>query len=72
MKNKIIIIFASLFTVFSGAAQNDNFYYENAVYNENIKTVLMHRVGFNLTNPILELNQGGALVFCVAKGLNVP
>lgn len=63
MKNKIIIIFVGLFIALSTIAQDDNFYYENAVYNESIKTVLMHRNGFNLTNPILGLNEEGTLVF---------
>ena len=49
--------------VFCATAQDDNFYHENAVYRENIKTVLMHRKGFDLTNQVLELNQEAPLIF---------
>ncbi len=44
-------------------AQEENFYYENAVYDENIKTVLMHRDGFELSNPVWELGEENPLVF---------
>lgn len=43
-------------------AQEDNFYYENAVYKEDIKTVLMYRDGFELSNPVLELGEDVSLV----------
>lgn len=63
MKNKILIVFAALIITVSTTAQEDKFYYENAVYNENIKTVLMHRDGFELSNPVLGLNEENPLVF---------
>jgi len=44
-------------------AQEENFYYENAVYNENIKTVLMHRDGIELSNPVYEMGEKTPLVF---------
>ncbi len=63
MKNKILVIILVLMAAFSTNARNDNFYYENAVYNENIKTVLMYRDGFELSNPVLEMNEQVQLVF---------
>lgn len=44
-------------------AQEENFYYENAVFLENIKTVQMHREGFDLSDPIHELGEETPLVF---------
>ena len=57
----IIIFLGFIFTEVN--AQEENFYYENAVYNENIKTVQMYRDGFELSNPILELGEEANLVF---------
>jgi hypothetical protein len=63
MTNKyfIFILFLIGFIIKSGA-QEENFYYENAVYDENIKTVLMHRDGFELSNPIYEIGESTQLV----------
>jgi hypothetical protein len=44
-------------------AQEGNFYYENAVYKEEIKTVQMFRDGFVLSNPIWEMGEETQLVF---------
>lgn len=59
--NLIVLSFLSL--VFHGNAQEDKFYYQNAVYDENIKTVMMYREGFELSNPVLEMNEPMVLVF---------
>ncbi len=63
MKNIILFINFSFLFIFIAFAQKENFYYENAVYNKNIKTVLMHRDGFDLSNPVLTLNEEAVLVF---------
>jgi hypothetical protein len=63
MKKNLLLINFIFLLVSIVAAQNDNFYYQNAVYNENIKTVLMYREGFELSNPVLTLNEDVALVF---------
>lgn len=63
MKKYILSIVIFLFSLLNSTAQEDEFYYENAVYNENIKTVLMFREGFELSNPVLELNEDAVLVF---------
>jgi len=63
MKKIILLVKLVFLLVFFAAAQEDNFYYENAVYNENIKTVLMYRDGFGLSNPVLNLNEEVELVF---------
>lgn len=63
MKKYFLLINIIFLLAFVVSAQDDRFYHENAVYNENIKTVLMHREGFELTNPVLELNQEAPLIF---------
>lgn len=63
MKKYILSIVIFLFSLLNSTAQEDEFYYENVVYNENIKTVLMFREGFELSNPVLELNEDAVLVF---------
>ncbi len=63
MKKYFLLINIIFLLVSNVVAQDDKFYHENAVYNEDIKTVLMHRKGFDLTTPVLELNQEAPLVF---------
>lgn len=48
---------------FTAFAQDGNFYYENAIYKEKIKTVLAYRDGFELSNPILGLKEDIKLIF---------
>ena len=60
------IFFTSIFLLMlcSGViGQEENFYYENAVNRENIKTVQAYRNGFELSNPIMGLNENMTLVF---------
>ena len=59
---RIIIVFF-FFAVLSGNAQENKFYYENAVYREHIKTVQMYRVGFDLSHPVLTLYEDAHLLF---------
>ena len=63
MKKYFLLINIIFLLVSNVVAQDDKFYHENAVYSEDIKTVLMHREGFDLTNPVLELNQEAPLIF---------
>jgi len=51
-----------IFIFFYGFPQPDEFYYENAVYKEEIKTVMLYRDGYELSNPVLELNEDAFLV----------
>ena len=60
---KIYLPFFYLLGWLAANSQEGNYYYENAVYNENIKTVLMYRDGFELSNPVLNLNEEIPLVF---------
>ncbi|MGM0620916.1 MAG: DUF5103 domain-containing protein [Bacteroidota bacterium] len=63
MINKYLIIILFLIGfICELPAQEENFYYENAVYDENIKTVLMHRDGFELSNPVYEIGESTQLV----------
>jgi len=59
---RIIIVFF-FFAVLSGNAQENKFYYENAVYREHIKTVQMYRAGFDLSHPVLTLYEDAHLLF---------
>ncbi|WP_321345733.1 DUF5103 domain-containing protein [uncultured Draconibacterium sp.] len=63
MRNLFYIVI--LFVVFcnNAFAQDENFYYENAIYKENIKTVQAYRSGFELSNPIMGLDEDMTLVF---------
>jgi hypothetical protein len=60
-------IFLISFTLLSGA-QEDAYYSsgflrnDNAVYQENIRTVLLYKAGFELSAPIIQLNSGERLV----------
>jgi hypothetical protein len=61
----LIIIATALLNGIHNFPQNEeeNYYYEDAVYNENIKTVMMHREGFELSNPVWEMGEEIPLVF---------
>lgn len=63
MKQLIITSLFFMMTCFVVLAQEENFYYEDANYLENIKTVQAFRDGFELSNPIMELNEDMTLVF---------
>lgn len=62
MRNFCFLTLALLFSTLWVKAQTENFYYEDAVYNENIKTVLMYRDGFELSEPIWFLGEEGSLI----------
>src|SRR5690554_3864371 len=57
----LFFILSPLF-LYAGYAQDGNYYYENAVYDENIKTVLMYRDGFELSNPVWEMGEETPLI----------
>ncbi|WP_321374301.1 DUF5103 domain-containing protein [uncultured Draconibacterium sp.] len=63
MKQLIITSLFFMMTCCVVLAQEENFYYEDANYRENIKTVQAFRDGFELSNPIMELNEDMTLVF---------
>lgn len=48
---------------FTSISQDKKYYYENAVFRETIKTVMMHRIGFELSNPVLYMNENMQLLF---------
>jgi len=62
MEKYILLASFSLFFLLNVKAQEESYYYENAVYNENIKTVLMYRDGFELSNPVIEMGEDAKLV----------
>lgn len=63
MKKLVFALVVFIIAHFNGWAQNDKYYYENAVYSENIKTVMMYRDGFELSNPVLQLGEDAQLIF---------
>ena len=62
---KTVFLTTILFLILSLGAigQEENFYYENAINRENIKTVQAYRNGFELSNPVMGLNENITLVF---------
>ena len=58
-----IILVVFLFPVLHSNAQKNKFYYENAVYNEHIKTVQMYVDGFELSQPVITINDEAQLLF---------
>lgn len=64
VKYLIPAVLFELFFLSSHAQQNSgNYYYEDAVYNDDIKTVQMYREGFELSNPVWEMGEEVPLVF---------
>ncbi|MFW5822365.1 MAG: DUF5103 domain-containing protein, partial [Tangfeifania sp.] len=62
IKNTVSTLFIILFVTIL-QAQEENFYYEDAVFSDDIKTVMMYRDGFELSNPIYEIGEEMQLVF---------
>lgn len=56
----IAILFSGIFNL-TGKG-DENYYYENAIYDENIKTVLMYRDGYDLSNPVWVMGEETPLV----------
>jgi hypothetical protein len=63
MKNYQLVVFFMFFLVFNAFSQEKKYYYENAVYREYIKSVQMYREGFELSYPVLGLNEDATLLF---------
>ena len=42
--------------------KTDKYYYENAVYRDEIKSVQLYRVGNELSNPVIELESDVKLI----------
>ena len=62
MKKTNFIISLLVFLSIAVNAQKKNYYYENAVFNDNIKSVLIYRDGFELSNPVIGLGDESKLV----------
>lgn len=61
MKHLVIILLSIAFA-FSAKAQANRYYYENAIYRDDIKSVKLFREGFELSSPVMELNEDIRLV----------
>lgn len=57
-----ILLMSFVMAGFKSFSQNGNFYYETAVYKEEIKSALMFRLGFELSNPVIGLNEDQKLL----------
>ncbi|MBN1820191.1 MAG: DUF5103 domain-containing protein [Prolixibacteraceae bacterium] len=55
--NRIFLLTIFVSVIYNGFTQVNEYYYENAVYKEDIKTVQLYRDGFELSNPILKLGE---------------
>jgi hypothetical protein len=66
MNHKNILFFTFLHIILTlnpaWAKSDDKFYYQNAVYREEIKSVQMFREGNELSNPVIELGSDTKLV----------
>ncbi len=54
----LLLVLAS----FCGVGQTDRFYHENGVFREEIKSIRFYREGFELSNPVLNLNEEARLI----------
>jgi hypothetical protein len=64
IKHLIAVVSLTLLCLLTrGQNQDENFYYEDAVFKEDIKTVQMYRYGFELSNPVWEMGEETPLVF---------
>ncbi len=57
-----LLILSVIFSLNSFAQQENGFYYQNATYKENIKTVQLFSEGFEQSFPIYELGSGANLL----------
>ncbi|MCG8683919.1 MAG: DUF5103 domain-containing protein [Desulfobacterales bacterium] len=57
-----LLILSIIFSLNSFAQQENGFYYQNATYKENIKTVQLFSEGFEQSFPIYELGSGANLL----------
>jgi hypothetical protein len=58
-------VFAGFFFLISintSRAQSNRFYHENKVFKDDIKSVQMFREGFELSNPVIQLNEDARLI----------
>ena len=62
MKKYIFLIGIYLVSNCHIFAQDQSFYYENAVFKEDIKTVLLYRDGYELSNPVIQLDEPTKLI----------
>ena len=66
MNRKTVLFFTSLFIILTlnswATIKTDKFYYQNAVYHEEIKSVQLYRDGNELSNPVIELGSDARLL----------
>lgn len=62
MSFRLLWCFFLLLPSFFSFGQVNQYYHENSVFREEIKSVLLYRKGFELSNPVLELNEDARLI----------
>lgn len=62
MFNRLFLFVPFLLNASLAFGQVNRFYHENSVFREEIKSVRMYREGFELSNPVMELNEQARLI----------
>jgi Domain of unknown function (DUF5103) len=62
MFSRFLLCFFLLMPPFFSFGQVTRYYHENSVFREEIKSVLLYREGFEMSNPVLELNEDAKLI----------
>lgn len=64
LKTTLLFIFLHIILTLNSLAveKTDKYYYENAVYRDEIKSVQLYRVGNELSNPVIELGSDVKLI----------
>ena len=62
MRNSLALIFAFFFGIATIDAQKKSFFYDNGAYREDIRTVLLYRDGFELSQPVMDLGEDVRLI----------
>ncbi len=63
MNLRLILLLASATLFMTAEGQVNRFYHQNAIFSEDIKSVRFHRAGFELSNPVMALDEDARLVF---------
>ncbi len=67
-----VVLITAMFFSGLAIAQEHNFIFGNRIYSDGIKTVLLHKEGWELSDPIIELNAATKLQFSFDELGNQP
>lgn len=60
--NKLLSFLFVIFSLISSAQTENEYYYQNAVFKEGIKTVQLYKYGFELSHPVINLGSDEQLI----------